>query len=99
MSKTTFTEIINKDFPLLETYTPVLARVHGVRHPELVEVRDLFAEMSRKVKQDGVDQVDLTVEFNKLRQITSDYEIPSDGCETYEATYQMLAKADQAYHG
>lgn len=98
MTETRFAEIIKKDFPLLATYTPVLARVHGAGHPELDEVRDLFAEMNKKVEQDGVDQVDLTEEFNKLREITSDYQVPSDGCETYEATYQMLAKADQAYH-
>lgn len=98
MSNTNFLEVIKTDFPLLETYTPILARVHGAGHPELAEVRDLFAEMNKKVAQDRGDKVDLTAEFNKLREITSNYEVPSDGCETYTATYEMLAKADQAFH-
>ncbi|BAM47505.1 hypothetical protein [Amphibacillus xylanus] len=98
MTKTSFTKTINDDFPLLEKYTPILARVHGDGHPELAEVRDIFKAINDKVKQNDFSQIDLSADFKQLRIITNDYTVPSDGCETYKATYEMLARADQAYH-
>lgn len=98
MSTFTFSEVVNELFPLLAQFTPVLVRVHGKNHPELTQVRDVFAEMNSKVKESGSNQIDLSVEFYELRKITSNYSIPSDGCETYAATYQMLESADKAYH-
>ncbi|MCR6546361.1 iron-sulfur cluster repair di-iron protein, ric [Dehalobacterium formicoaceticum] len=98
MSNLTFSKVIKEHFPTLATYTPVLAKVHGNNHPELAQVRDIFAKMNTKVQKSGSDQVDLSAEFNELRKITSNYAVPSDGCETYVATYQMLESADKAYH-
>lgn len=37
-------------------------------------------------------------EFVKLREITSNYDVPGDTCETYEAVYQMLGEMDKVYH-
>ena len=44
------------------------------------------------------DQAQLADEFAKLRQITADYTVPADVCDSYAAVYQMLAELDQAYH-
>ncbi|WP_428910624.1 hypothetical protein [Niallia sp. Krafla_26] len=96
MSTLTFSEEVNEHFPLLAQYTPVLVRVHGKNHPELAQVRDIFTEMNTKVQENIL--VDLSTEFNELRRITNNYSIPSDGCETYAATYQMLKAVDKAYH-
>lgn len=93
----TFSEITKEYFPLLAQYTPILARVHGTDHPELTEVCDIFQQMNEKVNKQQVDHIDLTTEFKQLRTITNHYTVPSDGCETYEATYTMLQEADQAY--
>jgi regulator of cell morphogenesis and NO signaling len=38
------------------------------------------------------------MEFARLREITDDYTVPGDVCETYEAVYGMLADLDKAYH-
>lgn len=94
----TFTNVVKKKFPLLKQYTPILARVHGRGHPELAEVRDIFQEMNDKVKKQANNEVDLSTQFERLRTITDNYAVPSDGCGTYLETYNMLEEADKAYH-
>ncbi|GAB3799432.1 hypothetical protein [Virgibacillus kimchii] len=98
METLTFSEVVNEHFPILEQYTPVLVRVHGRNHPELAQVRDLFEEINAKVKEIGADQAELSEEFQELRKVTNNYEVPSDGCGTYLETYQGLEAADKAYH-
>ena len=98
MSKSTFVKIIKEKFPLLAQYTPILARVHGENHPELERVRDIFAKMNSQVQDNEESAIDLSPEFNELRRITGNYSVPADGCETYQAVYQMLDLADKTYH-
>ena len=38
-------------------------------------------------RQAGIDE-----EFSQLREITDNYTVPNDACETYEAVYNMLAE-------
>lgn len=98
MAKSNFTEVLKENLPLLEQYTPVLVKVHGDAHPELAQVLKVFEMIKAKVQEKGLDEVELADEFAELRKITGNYSIPSDGCETYAATYEMLAETDEAYH-
>jgi len=99
MSETrTFKQVKRKYAKTLEQYVPVVARVHGVHHPEFHEVRALYDTIIQKAKDAGTGLPDLQGEFARLREITNHYEVPGDVCETYEAVYQMLAELDQAYH-
>lgn len=81
---------------MLAKITPVVARVHGGGHPELTEVRDIFQDMNNKVQTSA--EADLKPDFEQLRTVTDNYEVPADGCEAYTTTYEMLKEADQAYH-
>jgi len=94
----TFTEVKEKYFPILEQYVPIVERVHGGSHPEFHEVRKLFAEINKKVKNAATEKPELSDEFAKLRSVTNNYTVPGDVCESYEAVYRMLAEADTAYH-
>ena len=96
MSKT-FNEVKKDLFPTLERFVPVVARVHGEHHPEFHEVRKLFDSINRKIKEAGSEKPELNDEFIKLREITNNYEVPGDVCESYEAVYNMLAEVDEAY--
>ena len=51
----------------------------------------------RKIKDAGSEVPDLNEEFAQLREITNNYTVPEDVCESYEAVYKMLAELDQAY--
>jgi len=92
----TFKQVSKKHLKTLEQYVPVVDRVHGAHHPEFHEVRAQFDEISRKVKAAGSETPDLSVEFTRLREITNNYEVPGDVCESYEAVFNMLAELDQA---
>ena len=81
----------------LEQYVPVVERVHGPTHPEFYGVRRVFDQLSSKLKAAGAEQAELSHEFQQLREITSNYRIPEDVCETYQAVYEMLAELDGAY--
>ncbi len=40
----------------------------------------------------------MSEEFSRLREITGNYTVPGDVCESYEAVYKMLAEIDAAYN-
>jgi regulator of cell morphogenesis and NO signaling len=82
----------------LEQYVPIVARVHGDYHPEFHEVRAIFDRLVGKIRTAGADKPELLEEFVELREITHDFRVPQNVCETYEAVYQMLGELDLAYH-
>ncbi|NLZ39461.1 MAG: iron-sulfur cluster repair di-iron protein, ric [Firmicutes bacterium] len=94
---TTFNELKEKHLARLEQYVPVVARVHGDTHPEFHEVHKIFNAITAKIKEAGSGKPKLDLEFKQLREITDNYTVPSDVCESYEAVYKMLAELDGAY--
>lgn len=97
MSNQTFNQVKDKNFKTLEQYVPIVARVHGGNHPEFHEVRKVFDTVIKKAKNAGAELPELNEEFVKLREITDNYTVPGDVCESYEAVYKMLAEVDKAY--
>lgn len=89
-----FKQAIFKYFETLDLYTNAIVNAHGKNHPETLEVRKLF----EKVKNADRNNHYLDNEFTQLRKVTDNYAIPDDVCETYEATYQMLAEVERAYY-
>ncbi|WP_106449881.1 iron-sulfur cluster repair di-iron protein, ric [Trichococcus alkaliphilus] len=92
-----FNEVKETIFPTLEQYVPIVARVHGKNHPEFHEVHQIFNAIIDKTKAAGIVNPDLNEEFIKLREISNNYTVPDDVCESYEAVYKMLAEVDEAY--
>lgn len=68
---------------------PIIERVHGEHHPELTRVREITELLSA-----AAPGTDVKALFSELRTVTSDYAIPGDVCETFEATYQALEQAE-----
>lgn len=81
----------------LDLYTTAITRAHGKNHPEAFEVRDLYTQLETKTKAAGETKPDLEAEFTQLRELSSNYTVPDDVCETYAAVYQMLSEADTIY--
>ena len=52
---------------------------------------------TNKIEDAGENRPELHEEFVMLREITGDYTVPSDVCESYEAVYSMLFELDKAY--
>ena len=97
-SQSKFDQMKENRFKTLKQYVPVVARVHGGTHPEFHDVHKLFDAIELKMKEAGSNKPELDEEFAKLREITNDYTVPEDVCESYEAVYTMLAEMDKAYH-
>lgn len=95
--KTKFQEVTKKVFPILVKYVPVVDRVHGDHHPEFHEVRQIFETIINKTKASAPLSPELDQEFTRLRELSSNYAIPADVCETYEAVYMMLKEVNDAY--
>ncbi len=95
---TTFNQLKEQHMSKLELYVPVVARVHGGSHPEFHDVRRLYDQISVKAKAAGSERPKLDEEFEQLRQVTDNYAVPGDVCESYEAVYDLLAELDKAYH-
>lgn len=96
-NKQIFNEAKAKHMKTLKQYVPVVARVHGQNHPEIHEVHKLFDAINQKIKEAGSKRPELNEEFSNLREVTNDYTVPEDVCESYEAVYNMLAELDKAY--
>ncbi len=92
-----FSEAKKKYFQTLSQYVPIVARVHGGSHPEFHEVRKLFDEIVKKTNEAGANEPELSEEFTRLREVTDNYRIPGDVCESYAAVYNMLSEIDKAY--
>ena len=94
-----FNEAVEQNLGRLEQYVPIVAKVHGGSHPEFHDVRKLFDEINEKVRKAELEKPNLDNEFKQLRQITDNYTVPGDVCESYEAVYNMLEEIDKAYQG
>ena len=92
-----FNQVKETHLKTLAQYVPVVAKVHGGNHPEFYQVRKVYDELAKKAKDAGVEKPGLKEEFVKLREITDNYTVPGDVCESYEAVYNMLAELDKAY--
>ncbi len=97
MSKNLFEAAVQKNAKVLELYVPIVDRVHGEHHPEFHEVRALYETMKEQLKADP-ESAQLEDVFSRLRDVTDNYTVPGDTCESYEAVYNMLADLDQAWH-
>ena len=94
MAGQAFSETVEKYMATLKKYVPVVARVHGKAHPEFHDVHKLFNSIEEKLASDDLKLDD---ELAGLREVTDDFTVPDDVCETYEAVYRMLSELDQAY--
>lgn len=95
---TNFIQVKERTLKTLAQYVPIVARVHGESHPEFHDVHRVFQAMQVKLNENVGGQPELEADFEQLRQITQNYTVPGDVCESYEAVYQMLADLDKAYH-
>lgn len=77
----------------LQMIVPIVARVHGDAHPEFHDVKRIYDEI-----HDNIDNAsyDFASSFKSLRDITNNYEIPNDVCQTYEKVYTSLKTLDEA---
>lgn len=89
-----FKDTYNKEIDRLKQFIPIVSRVHGKTHSEFYEVEEIFNEITKKVESNNFN---LNNEFNKLRQITSNYKIPNDTCETYEYVYNKLNILNESF--
>lgn len=92
-----FNQVVEKYLKTLEQYVPIVDRVHGASHPEFHDVRREFEAIVEKIQGAGEAKPDLQEEFASLREITNNYTVPGDVCESYEAVYKMLAEIDKSY--
>ncbi|MDD2522554.1 MAG: hypothetical protein PHW11_07040 [Anaerolineaceae bacterium] len=96
-TNTKFKEAATRLFPTLKQFVPIVDRVHGPHHPEFHDVRALFSTIVEKTEAISPAKPELTEEFTKLNEITSNYTIPGDVCESFAAVYNMLAELQTAY--
>ncbi|HBG02458.1 MAG TPA: iron-sulfur cluster repair di-iron protein, ric [Firmicutes bacterium] len=94
---TIFDAVKTRNLERLSQYVPIVARVHGGSHPEFHNVKSVFEQLRTKIQAAGSDKPQLDSEFQELRQITDNYTVPGDVCESYEAVYNMLSELDNAY--
>lgn len=53
----------------------------------------------RKKRKAGDDKSNLDQEFQQIREVTNQYNVPDDVCESYEAVYNILECLDRARAG
>lgn len=71
----------------------LVARVHGPNHPHLGEVKALFHEINNRLQasqQDGIRG-----KLARIRELSNDFQTPSDGCEGYRMMDASLADYEQ----
>ena len=123
---------VTKTLPSLVGYTQKIASVHGLHHPELIEVADLFEKINTELSQHLQKEEDVLFpaikevlksnsnearsvilseitrmtgehEFaggamDSINEITSNYQVPEDGCNTYQVTFNLLRQFEDDLH-
>lgn len=89
-----FNELLNQNLKTLDLYVPIVDRVHGGSHPEFHEVKRLYDELREDL---GKEDPQLHKHFEELKEVTNNYTVPTDVCESYEAVYKLLEGLDEAY--
>lgn len=84
---------VQKSFKTLNMFLPKVQKIHGAKHPELMEVKQVTDEL-QAVFEDGMDTGRATALLEKLRSLTRNYAIPSDACPAYKNAYKALSQID-----
>jgi iron-sulfur cluster repair protein YtfE (RIC family) len=85
---------VQKSFKTLNMFLPRVKKIHGVEHPELIEVEQVAAEL-QAILEDGMDTGRTTALLERLRNLTKNYAIPSDACPAYKNAYKALSQIDE----
>lgn len=125
-------KFVIKSLPELVQYTQKISSVHGDRHPELIEVADLFSQINRELLQHlkneeevlfpaikkAVNSVNPQIKnlikseisrmsgehefaggsMDKINEITKNYFVPADGCNTYRVAFKLLQQFEDDLH-
>ncbi len=83
-------DYVEENQETLDLYTKAITRAHGKNHPEVFAVHENYQVLRDKLKAGE----DASEEFAKIRELTSNFTVPEDACETMAATYKMLEEAD-----
>ncbi len=89
-----FKKEYQKEIKKMSMFIPIVSRVHGSSHEEFYEVEKLFNQIQLKISENNY-QIDK--ELTKLKQVTNNYEVPKDTCESYAYVYLTLEKLDSLY--
>lgn len=71
---------------------PVVEKVHGAHHPELIRVHELTRALAATT-----DDTRIAGYYSELRQVTDNYTIPADACEGLESHYRALEESEQIW--
>lgn len=81
----------------LERYLPIVARVHGEHHAEIVKLQRVLESMLPTLHGEEGASSSLSHDFERLRALTANYAVPDDVCESYELVFTLLEKVERAY--
>lgn len=77
---------------ILSAFTKAITKIHGDHYPQVHKVREIYEKIEQKV---NVGDDNLNTEFKLLREVTLNYQTPTDSCEAFKTVYQTLKTADE----
>jgi len=129
---------VNENLPLLSEFTNKIANVHGERHPELLQIAELFKEISSELQQHMMKEENILFSYiislysafknksqispspfgtvrnpirmmemehenagsllKQIRELSGNYKLPEDACNTYTVTYKKLDEFENDLH-
>ena len=121
---------VRDNIPLLSEFTQKIAHVHGERHPELIQIAELFQAVSSELQHHMMKEENILFPYiieiqsafknksqlgpspfgtvknpirmmemehdnagallKQIRQLSDNYSLPEDACNTYMVTYKKL---------
>jgi len=90
------------ELPRVTTLVDKIVGVHGERHPELADIAACFAQTRADLEPHMLKEervlFPMIRELARLRQLTSGYVPPADGCASYVATFVALEQLEADTH-
>lgn len=83
-----------KDMNRLSKLVPLIKKVHGKDHPELLTVHELFIQLKEVITQADA-HLKVAELFSEIEKVTNHFVLPADACPAYKETYEILEKMNE----
>lgn len=77
---------------------PFIKKIERAKETNTAAESPLFSSVKSPVKMMMDDHAEEGVKFEKIAELSGNYEVPTDGCSTYALTYQLLKEFERDLH-
>lgn len=81
---------LKKEIDRLSILLPLIKKVHGKEHPELLEINAQFSLVKKALNDDTLTKKHLDQFNHQITTLTDKFTLPKDACPAYKESFTLL---------